>query len=325
MVFIALGDSIGASDAVSASVANWFHRKRAMALGLLSIGVPVGGALWTPALGWVIDSAGWRSAAIVMGIAFLVMGIPAALVMRHRPEPYGYAPDGDPVPQPSATPGTSACTAPIVRPGFTLQQALTTRAFWLLNCSIALRIMVTSSVIIHIAALMQDLGMSATEAAGMLSALALTSIIGRLAMGWFGDRFGIRVVYMGSLVCLIAGLIVVAYAQEPWHIWMFMILFAPAYGGLASMTPAFRADLFGVRAYASIGGAMEPVTMIGTISGPLMAGYVFDVTGSYRIAMMVFALASAVNFALIWALRRPALPVVLPAALDEPELEIAGR
>lgn len=320
-VFIALGDSIGASDAISASVANWFRRRRALALGMLSIGVPVGGAIWTPALGWVIDNSGWRSAALIMGIAFLVVGIPAALVMRHRPEPYGYAPDGDPPTQDRDRPANTAAgstgrrerspASVVDRPGFTLRQALATRAFWLLNGSIALRIMVTSSVIIHIVALMQDLGMSTTEAAGMLSALALMSIIGRLAMGWLGDRIGLRTVYMGSLVSLMAGLMIVAYAHEPWQIWLFMVLFAPAYGGLASMTPAFRADLFGVRAFASIGGAMEPVIMLGTITGPFLAGYVFDVTGSYRLAMIVFAIASAVNLALIATLRHPRTPVAV--------------
>ncbi|MFN0073606.1 MAG: MFS transporter [Chloroflexota bacterium] len=319
VAFIALGDSVGASDAVSASVANWFHKKRALALGMLSIGVPVGGAIWTPALGWVIDSSGWRSAAVIMGLAFLFVGIPTAMVMRHRPEPYGWLPDGDPLP-PSA-PGSAGqpggerrATTLIERPGFTLRQALATPAFWLLNGSVALRIMVTSSVIIHIAALMQDLGMSTTEAAGMLSALALVSIFGRVAMGWLGDRFGIRSVYMGSLVTLIAGLIVVAYAHETWQIWLFMILFAPAYGGLASMTPAFRADLFGVKAYASIGGAMEPVIMLGTITGPFMAGYIFDMTGSYRTAMLIFAAASAVNLILIGALKRPPLPATVASA-----------
>ncbi len=316
VAFIALGDSIGAGDGVSASVAHWFHRKRALALGMLSIGVPVGGALWTPALGWVIDNSGWRSAAVIMGVAFLLIGIPAAFVMRHRPEPYGWLPDGDPLPPDYHARSKTGAAGKVTLselPGFTLRQALATPAYWLLNASVALRIMVTSSVIIHIAALMQDLGMSTTEAAGMLSALALVSVIGRLLMGWLGDRIGMRGVYMGSLVALIAGLIIVAYAHNAWQIWLFMFLFAPAYGGLASMTPAFRADLFGVKAYASIGGAMEPVVMIGTITGPFMAGYVFDVTGSYRVAMLIFAAASVVNLLLISFLKRPELPVSVQA------------
>jgi MFS family permease len=315
VAFIALGDSIGAGDGISASVANWFHRKRAMALGMLSIGVPIGGALWTPALGWVIDTSGWRTAAMIMGVAFLLVGIPAALVLRHRPEPYGWLPDGEPLPPDyhARTAGRGKSSLSDL-PGFTLRQALATPAYWLLNASVALRIMVTSSVIIHIVALMQDLGMSTVEAAGMLSALALLSIIGRLLMGWLGDRVGLRGVYLGALLTLIAGLIIVAYASSAWQIWLFMFLFAPAYGGLASMTPAYRADLFGTRAYASIGGAMEPVTMIGTITGPFLAGYVFDVTGSYRVAMLIFAAVSAANLFLIWFLKHPKLPVAVPDA-----------
>jgi MFS family permease len=312
VAFIALGDSIGAGDGISASVANWFHRKRALALGMLSIGVPIGGALWTPALGWVIDTSGWRTAAVIMGVAFLLVGIPAAMVFRHRPEPYGWLPDGEPLPADYQARTTARGKSSLSDlPGFTLRQALATPAYWLLNVSVALRIMVTSSVIIHIAALMQDLGMTTIEAASMLSALALVSIIGRLLMGWLGDRLGMRFVYMGSLVALIAGLIIVAYASSAWQIWLFMFLFAPAYGGLASMTPAFRADLFGTKAYASIAGAMEPVVMFGTITGPYLAGYVFDVTGSYRVAMLIFAAASAANLILIWFLKAPKQPAAV--------------
>jgi MFS family permease len=248
-------------------------------------------------------------------VTFLLVGIPAAFVMRHRPEPYGWLPDGERLPADYPTQARSGARSRATLselPGFTLRQALATPAYWLLNGSVALRIMVTSSVIIHIAALMQDLGMSTTEAAGMLSALALMSVIGRLGMGWFGDRFGIRSVYLGSLLTLIAGLIIVAYARDTWQIWLFLVLFAPAYGGLASMTPAFRADLFGVRAFASIGGAMEPVIMLGSITGPFMAGYVFDLTGSYRVAMLIFAAASALNLILIWLLKPPKLPVAVP-------------
>ena len=324
VLLVALGNTIGTSLAASTAVANWFIRRRGMALGIFSSGHAIGAALWVPILGYLLQLFGWREALMLEGIAFLVIGIPAALVMRHRPEQYGLRPDGDPPspPRPAQDPrddnGPSLSHARQHRtprgeelppspeePGFTTRQALRTRAFWVLAISFALRVMVTNAVTVHLAALSQDLGMSSLQAAGMLSALAALSVVGRLGLPWLGDYFDKRRVYIGALVLMVAGLLVISFAREPWHVLLFLVCYSPAYGGLASLMALLRGDYFGRRAFATIAGTMAPLTTAGTITGPLLAGLVYDITGSYRLAMLFFATCGLANILLIQLLKRP--------------------
>lgn len=242
----------------------------------------------------------------------LAVGVPAALVMRHRPEQYGLRPDGDP--SPAQSPDVSRASVGESRvhyssePEFTIRQALGTSAFWCLASSFAFRVMVTNAVQVHLAALLQDLGMSPFSAAGALGAVAGLSIIGRSGMGWLGDIFERRRIYLLALVLMVVGLLILAGAEQPWHVIPFLAIYAPAYGGLAALPGALRADFFGRRNFGTISGAMGPVTTVGTMVGPLFAGYVYDTTGSYRQAMLTFAVCGLVSLLLMILARRPEAP-----------------
>ena len=81
---IALGNSLGMSTPITAAAANWFNRRRGLAFGIMWSGVGLGG-LFVPAVGWLVENYGWRTAALVIGIFIAVIGPPVASVMRHRP------------------------------------------------------------------------------------------------------------------------------------------------------------------------------------------------------------------------------------------------
>ena len=92
---ITLGSSLGTGMAANTAVANWFIRRRGMALGILSAGVGIGAGLWVPVIGMVLARTSWEQASVFAAFLVLIVGIPAAFVMRHRPEDYGYLPDGE--------------------------------------------------------------------------------------------------------------------------------------------------------------------------------------------------------------------------------------
>ncbi|MSQ10596.1 MAG: MFS transporter [Dehalococcoidia bacterium] len=304
VLLIAGGTAIGTSTPAQTAVANWFVRRRGLALGLYSSSIGVGAASLVPFLAHIIETDGWRVAALVAGVTAVGIGIPAALLVRHRPEDHGYLPDGDT--QPLATAATSSLESTrTVEHNFTMRQALATQAFWVLAFAFGFRVMVTSAVIIHLPALLQDMGFGAVEAASAVSAVAALSVAGRLGLGWLGDRGDKRSVYIGALAAMAGALLLLAFAAEAWHIVAFLVLYSPAYGGLASLQLALRGDYFGRRAFATIAGAMGPITTVGTITGPLLAGLAFDLSGSYRIAMLFFAAATAVNIMLMAVLRQP--------------------
>lgn len=312
VLFIAGGTALGTSTPAQTAVANWFVRRRGLALGIYSSSIGIGAASLVPFLAHIIDTEGWRTAALVAGGTALGIGIPAALVVRHRPEDYGYLPDGDTQAGP-ARPAPRAQRGVAPEQEFTIRQAVATRAFWVLAFGFGFRVMVTSAVIIHLPALLQDMGYAPVEAASAVSAVAALSVAGRLGLGWLGDRLEKRRVYVGALAAMAAGLLLLAFAAHTWQVLLFLLLYSPAYGGLASLQLALRGDFFGRRAFATIAGAMGPITTLGTITGPLFAGVAFDLSGSYRIAMLVFAAATALNMVLMFSLRRPRLAAPAPA------------
>jgi OFA family oxalate/formate antiporter-like MFS transporter len=84
-----------------------------------------------------------------------------------------------------------------------------------------------------------------------------------------------------------------------------MIVYSLAYGGLASLQEPIRADYFGTKAFATIQGVSRTVTTAGTFMGPIVAGFLYDITRSYTVAFAIFAVVSAASLALMFLAKRP--------------------
>ena len=91
---MALGSSLGGYLPISVAIVSWFRRRRALALSISSMGMAVGGFL-TQLVALSLTRYGWRWTAAASGVLILLLGLPIAQLVRHRPEPYGLRPDGD--------------------------------------------------------------------------------------------------------------------------------------------------------------------------------------------------------------------------------------
>ncbi|MSQ42282.1 MAG: MFS transporter [Dehalococcoidia bacterium] len=320
---LSFGSSLSSVAPASAAVVNWFQRKRSRMLGIMLAGNGLGSVM-VPVVTVLIIQLGWRQALQVLGALVLVAGLPLALVMRHKPEQYGYLPDGDTVAPPAAearaaeagAASDAADTAggPDAEDGLTAREALRTPAFWLMSFAFSIRVGVTGSVALHFIPFLTDIGVGLGTAGLMVTAIGVVGITGRLAFGWLGDLFPKRYVATGGLCSLALGLVVLAFADSLWQVALALVLYAPAYGGLATMMFAMRSEYFGRKSFATIQGFMGSVLVLGTVSGPIYAGWIFDVTHSYRIAFLTFAAASALAILLILAAKplRPR-PAATPA------------
>ena len=97
VTLISIGANIAGFLTTNAVLANWFLRKRAFAMGLASSGMGVGGAI-APAVAWAVVTFGWRETSFWSGVALLAIGLPIAQLFRHRPEDFGFQPDGSTIP-----------------------------------------------------------------------------------------------------------------------------------------------------------------------------------------------------------------------------------
>ncbi|MFH1382136.1 MAG: MFS transporter [Chloroflexota bacterium] len=317
VLLIAIGATVGIHQAPMVSLANWFVKKRGTAIGIGLSGIGLGGLI-LPFLAWLISQYGWRQAAIVTGLIVWAVGIPTSFLMRRRPEHYGLLPDGavstaEALPQ-NGEPNAIKAGQKEVLPtqDFAVRQALRTSAFWLLAAVFALRHFVVGAIAVHEIPFLIDVGISPQLAATMLGSIALVSILGRLGFGRLADIIDKRHVMAVCMGLLAVACFILASAQTWLYLVIFVIVYSPGYGGGAILMNDLRGEFFGRRNFGTIMGFMDMVQIAGVVAGPVFAGWIFDVTGSYRLAFMTFAFVALVSTVLILITRRPVLqPVTL--------------
>ena len=293
---ITLGNSLGMHVPASAAVANWFPGKRGLAFGIMWSGVGLGGLL-VPALGWAIDVYGWRDASIFVGILVIVIGFPIAALMRHRPEQYGFLPDGEKVLK--QTSDESSRGFPGEEADFTAREALQTSSFWYLSLSIMARSLVTGGVGLHLVPYFIGLGASPIEAATYAGSVGVISIPGRFGLSYLGDYFNRRYMMAISLLFMTVSIVLLATADSLSASVPGLVAYSISQGGISVIPQAIIADYFGRKAFATISGFRSSIQMVGIIIGPVVSGFVYDKTGSYEWAFLGFAVASVISMFLV--------------------------
>ncbi|MDP6049738.1 MAG: MFS transporter [SAR202 cluster bacterium] len=293
---ITLGNSLGMHVPASAAVANWFNRKRGLAFGIMWSGVGLGGLL-VPVLGWAIDVYGWRDASVYVGIFVIFVGVPVAALMRHRPEQYGFLPDGQIIPQ--KTSNGKLGKNEDLEVDFTAREALQTSSFWFLSLSIMARSLVTGGVGLHLVPYFVGLGASPIEAAAYAGSVGVISIPGRFGLSYLGDYFNRRYMMAISLLFMTLSIVLLATADSLSSSIPGLVAYSISQGGISVIPQSIIADYFGRKAFATISGFRSSIQMLGIIVGPVVSGLVYDRTGSYEWAFLGFAAASIVSMLLV--------------------------
>ena len=187
-------------------ISNWFIRRRALALNILSIGQGTGLALMPLSAQFLIGNWGWRTAWAGLGLYTLIIGIlPSLLLMVRRPEDIGLTPD--PAKQhpinllspPSAIQGLSDP----MEENFTLSEALKTKAFWILAAFSVSGFMVQSGVSLHQVPHLIGQGIDPSFAVFAASTFALSQVIGGIIWSTLASKFKVR--YLLAFAGLAAG------------------------------------------------------------------------------------------------------------------------
>ncbi|MFC1943300.1 MFS transporter [Chloroflexota bacterium] len=303
-VVISLGYNCGFSHAVYALANKWFIRQRSRATGVVSMAFGVGGAVIVPMLAWLIIQYGWRTTVVIAGTAVAVIGLLLCLAIRNLPEDKGALPDGDEVETKGATGKSGEATDEV---SFAVRESMKTSAFWILCLSFILRLFVVGGIWVHMVPLLVFKDFDEQSAANAIGLLLIFTIPSRFIFGWLGDIYPKR--YLLALCCLIntASLVIALTATSIWQVYLFVIIFALGYG-VTPLNVAIIGDYFGRKNFATIRGVMTLVYSVGIITGPIYAGYIYDVTQSYQIAFITFIVLYALaGLAFLFA-RRPNLP-----------------
>ena len=286
-IFIGLG--LSTHDVVTLStIARWFERRRGAMTGVVKVGTATGQMVVPPLTALLMAGLGWRKAVLALGVAAAVLLLAAALSMKRPPE--------------SRTPGPRTGVG---ARGFA--EVRRSRAFWTLCATQFLFFPSLMTVPLHVAVHGTDLGMTHTTAATLLTVIGGASIVGRLAIGTFVDRIGGRNAYVLCFVPLLIGLLSLLVVETPRLLFPAVAMYGFAHGGFFTVVAPTVAELFGTRAHGAIFGGVVFFGTIGAAIGPVAAGRVFDLTGSYAYAFAGLAVMGAFGLALAISLppRRP--------------------
>jgi MFS family permease len=283
-----LAGSLGVATApvaYSPVIANWFDRKRGLALGLSGIGIGLGAFIGPSLAQFLIDERGWRQAYLgLAGFTLLVAAPVVAIFLRGAPQEVGLLPDG-----------ASAPATPVPRKtplsGMTFSEAMRTRTFWLL-CGIFFVVAgCGTGTAAHLVPLLTDSGTSGRSAALAASTFGFASIVGRVGSGYLVDRFFAPRIAALMFAAATAGIAMLAGGLTGNAAFLAAFLIGLAIGTEGDLIPFLISRYFGMRSMGVLYGCAFGSYTLGNATIRYLIAAGFDATGSYRTPLALAAVA----------------------------------
>lgn len=295
------GISVGASTTIPCSlvIASWFEQRRGLAMGIAFSGGTLGGAAMTMVASYAIATGGWRAGYVTLAVPILLIVVPLIVSLvraRNRAESRARAPQR---PKFGAPDGAASFKLP----GLELWQAVKTRSMWLI-CTAQLLAGFSTGMAPHFVAYLTGIGYSAAAAAGVMSFFLMVTTAGALLGGPLADGFGARWSMVATFLLSSLGMLALMGAAHPFALAINVVAGGFAAGALAVQMPLVMIESLGIRRLGSVMGVTGIFFTLGAAVSPIITGRIFDLTGSYHLAICCF-LATGVCCALAMLGCRP--------------------
>ncbi|MGE0225618.1 MAG: MFS transporter [Acetobacteraceae bacterium] len=295
------------------AVNNWFVARRGFANALATIGQMVGLVTLPLVAQFAMLGGDWRTGWLAVGGTVLVVGfIPVFLLMVRRPEDVGLVPDRTEVRGNADAPAAT----PVAEPTFTRAEALRTASFWLLTLFTLFAYPVQAGVSLHQAPFLIERGLTPTMAATVVSTFSLMSGAASMVFGLVSRRVAVRHRLAAVGLLMMAGALALRFVHDAPTGYVSAAIFGVGIGGLLTMLPIAWADYYGRRSYGAIRGLALSVQVLAQAAGPLISGVLRDLTGTYDLSLLCFAILAGIS-ALAALLARPPVPRQ-PVVVDRP-------
>ncbi len=294
---VVVGVGMSSIDVIAlTTTARWFVRRRGMMTGIVKAGTGAGQLIMPLVASILIAGSGWRISYIVIGATVMVLLISIGQLLQRDPARMGLLPDGNREIQ--------AARSNLAETGFYLHEALRMRQFWTICFANLATMFCLLIIMVHIVPHATDLGISSTTAAGILATIGGISMAGRLVIGIAIDRIGNKHSMIICFILLISTLLWIQLVRELWMLYLFAVVYGFAHGGLFTVISPIVAEYFGVRSHGILFGVVAFVGTVGGAIGPILAGYIFDITGSYNLAFWTCTAVGAIGLGLILSLKQ---------------------
>lgn len=277
-------------------ITRWFSQKLGLALGIYWAALGLGPVIFAPLFRWMIETRGWESAFLVIGLAFAGILLGFSWFIRTSPAEMGltaYGADKEVEDKQSSAPAVS------------LRAVLSRRPVWLLTGCHHLGCAGHAVILAHGVSMATHHGIPGLQAAGVLSTIAGVSIFSRFSFSLLTERFGGRTILSLVIFGQSLSILLLLFATEVWHFYAFAVVFGICYGGEMVGFPIINRQLFGPKAPL---GSIFSVEMIGGSTGMALGGWLggalFDHAGNYTAAILVASGIGMLSIPLALALPR---------------------
>lgn len=292
---ILVGTGAGISYGVTIPTAvKWFSpTKRGLVSGLVVAGLGLAAAYAAPLAQVIINVVGVKKTFLIIGIIF--GGLVVLLSQFLAVPPVGYAP-----------PGTSATTASgsSGKRDFSPIEMITTIQFWLIWFMYCFGAIAGLMVIGHIA-IIANIQAHLKWGFALVAILAVFNSGGRVIGGFLSDRIGRNKTLILMFVLQAANMLMFRNYTSMTSLTVGVCIAGIAYGALLGIFPALTYDYFGLKNSGMNYGLVFTAFGAAGIIGPLMAGKIVDVTGTYNYAYIASAFILVISAIMVKFLKRP--------------------
>lgn len=326
-VLVGIGIACTSMLTVKMLISKWFKKREGTALGIVVAATAVGGGIGPVLTSYLLGQYGWRTVQILLGVIIFLVVVPVFwFVVKDRPQELNLSIDGDPLSQAGAQKESWS-----EAPDLTLRQALRTPTFWLICAAILLFHVCVISISQHFVLHLTDKGLDLSSASVGLSVLLAASIVGRLGFGALSDKYSKKhlIILAYSILAVMSFMLFLtgtpqlsSFATSTAAIYVVAALIGIGYGGGIVSVPVVAGTCFGLSSLGKIFGLIMLFNAIGGTVGPILAGYLFDITGSYQWSFLVVSLAAFVAVGCLAFIKMDLRTMKAKTAPSERQLEL---
>ena len=275
-------------------VGTWFPATRGRMMGTVLAGNNVFGLVGVPLLSLVIQFQSWRLAYAIIGAGVLIVAVAIWFIVRNAPQSHNaQQSDFDPINSNGFNPGD-----------YSLREALNTRKFWLLLAGVTCAGFSYPSFMTQLIPHMQSVGWGSSQSTLVLTVLAGMALASKISWGLLSERLTARISFVIAISIMSSGVVHVTLAGSSVFVWPAIIFFGAGFGGIGPLMSLVVMETFGLRNFGSIQGVVAMVlTTVPVLIGPILAGSLFDLTGSYETSFWIVSVIFAAGGLLVLSVR----------------------
>ena len=277
---------------LTAIISNWFIERRGMVIGIVFAASGVGGMVFNPLIGGLIDSMGWEMAIMIQGIIVLAIGMPAALLIVEKPEQRNLKALGQ---------GEDHSSETEVH-GLEASEVYGSISYWLTAVGVFIMGICIQTILYNAPAYFNEIGLTSLRISQIMGATFGVNALMKIVYGRINDRAGVITVLAIIIVTYFTGISALLMLPVAMVQWAFPVLCGSALVLLSVPLPLFIQRLFGEKSYSVVMGPIIAALALGTAVGPVIGSAVYDATSSYSPAFIICAAIMVVAVGLFaWA------------------------